>query len=220
MASKEEINNLIVNNTKLVTYVINKYFRQVYKDPNMLEEVVQEGNMALILAANRYDDSKSKFSTFAVSYIFFTIKKYLRENNIIKIPRKLYENVEIDDGISSMEIQKLRNIKSLDESAFSENDELSDVSIHEIVGKSDYYEFITDDFIESFLKTIDKETDRNVFEEHIYSKVYFNETAKQTYLSKKYGVPQAKVSRIINKYMNKLKDFYLEVNNVTNKNKN
>lgn len=219
MASKEEINNLIVNNTKLVTYVISK-FRQVYKDQNILEEIIQEGNLALVLAANRYDESKSKFSTFAVSYIFFTIKKYLRESNTIKIPRKLYDNIEIDDGISSMEINKLRNITSLDESTFSKNDESQDMSIHEIVGKSDYYEFITDDFIESFLKTIDEETDRNIFEEHIYSKVYFNKTATQTYLAKKYEVSQAKVSRVINKYMNKLKDFYLEVNNVTNKNEN
>ncbi len=58
------------------------------------EDLVQIGCMGLIKAASKFDESLGFcFSTYAVPVIMGEIKRYLRDNNYIKISRKLKENL-------------------------------------------------------------------------------------------------------------------------------
>lgn len=68
---------LIEDNMKLVYYVINKYYPSYLGD----EDVVQEGMLGLCRAANNYDPSKTKFSTYAVICIKHQILYYLRSRS-------------------------------------------------------------------------------------------------------------------------------------------
>ena len=63
--TKTEINQLIEDNTKLVWFVMNKYYRASVSD----EDLVQCGMLGLTRAANTWDESKSEFSTYAVKCI-------------------------------------------------------------------------------------------------------------------------------------------------------
>lgn len=67
-------NELIENNMKLVHYVINKY----YPTYSYNEDVIQEGMVGLCYAAEKYDESKSKFSTFANKCILNNIRTYFK----------------------------------------------------------------------------------------------------------------------------------------------
>lgn len=46
---------------QLVYYLVHKYYPTYAKD----EDIIQSGMLGLVKAANNYDDSKSKFSTYA-----------------------------------------------------------------------------------------------------------------------------------------------------------
>ena len=67
---------LIEDNMKLVYYIINKYYPSFLHD----EDVVQEGMVGLCKAASAWDESKSKFSTFASMCILNEIRYYFRGN--------------------------------------------------------------------------------------------------------------------------------------------
>ena len=60
---------------KLVYFVIRKYFPNYAND----EDVKQVGMVGLIKAVDCYDNSKSKFSTFATSVIMNEIRYYFRQ---------------------------------------------------------------------------------------------------------------------------------------------
>jgi RNA polymerase sigma factor (sigma-70 family) len=72
--SKEERDKLIVDNMRLVYYLIQRYY------PGNLanEDVKQEGMLGLIKAANNWDESKSKFSSYASLCILGQIRWYFK----------------------------------------------------------------------------------------------------------------------------------------------
>lgn len=58
------------------------------------EDLVQIGCIGLIKAASKFNEELGyKFSTYAVPLIMGEIKRYLRDNNYIKISRKLKEDL-------------------------------------------------------------------------------------------------------------------------------
>lgn len=71
--TKTDRDDLIVNNMKLVYFIINRYYTKFMND----EDVKQEGMVALINAADKWDPSKSRFSTYASVCILHHIGKYL-----------------------------------------------------------------------------------------------------------------------------------------------
>ena len=54
-------NELIEKNMNLVYFVISKYYPTFIHD----EDIVQSGMLGLCKAADKWDESKSKFSTYA-----------------------------------------------------------------------------------------------------------------------------------------------------------
>lgn len=82
MELTQEQKDLVEENINLVYAMINKL--NVVGD----EDAVQEGIMGLCVASTRYDCEKSRFSTFATSYIRGYILQYINKNRIIKPGRK------------------------------------------------------------------------------------------------------------------------------------
>ena len=85
---------LIEDNMKLVYYVINKYYPTYMYD----EDVIQEGMLGLCQAANTYDSSKTKFSTYAFHCIRNRLKYYLRCQSKHSGLLSLDFDVKCDDG--------------------------------------------------------------------------------------------------------------------------
>lgn len=75
--SKEERDQLITDNMQLVYFLISKYFPDYIQN----EDVQQEGMLGLIKAADTFNSSKGKFSTYASTCILNTIRHYFSREN-------------------------------------------------------------------------------------------------------------------------------------------
>src|SRR5574344_694254 len=88
----ENRDKLIMENMRLVGYVLSKYYPRIYRGSDKYEDYRQEGLCGLISAATHYDSTKgTKFSTYAVRFIHGYIQMYKRDYELcyIKPPRKL-----------------------------------------------------------------------------------------------------------------------------------
>ena len=85
-----DMTKFIEQNISLVYFVINKYYPSFIND----DDIVQCAMVGLCKAANRWDSSKSKFSTFASSWIKNEIKSELRKRNSRKIEISLEQLLE------------------------------------------------------------------------------------------------------------------------------
>lgn len=88
---KEAKDKLIVSNLRLVISIAKKYRR----DDVPFEDLIQNGNLGLINAAERFDYSKGyKFSTYAVWWIKQSIQRELMNTeNSIRIPVHIREKI-------------------------------------------------------------------------------------------------------------------------------
>ncbi|MEG0548765.1 MAG: sigma-70 family RNA polymerase sigma factor [Coprobacillus sp.] len=77
---------LVLSNLKLVLSLVQKYSARV----NNLDDLFQVGVIGLIKAIENFDTSLDvRFSTYAVPLILGEIKRYLRDNSPMRIPRSL-----------------------------------------------------------------------------------------------------------------------------------
>lgn len=81
------VNELVTANLRLVLSVVNKYISK-YKDSRVsYMDLVQEGNLGLIKAAQKYDYTKeTRFSTYAVYWIMQGIQRTQVTNAAIRVP--------------------------------------------------------------------------------------------------------------------------------------
>ena len=77
------LTNIILNNEKLIYYIINKYTRYYDK-----EDLYQAGVIGMIKAYKNYkNNSKTKFSTYAFPYILGEVIKYINSNSNFKLSK-------------------------------------------------------------------------------------------------------------------------------------
>lgn len=73
--------DLIIENMKLVGWVVNKYFSKAYS--HEYEDLQSAGYIGLVTAAKKYDpEFKAAFSTYAIPMIIGSIKRYIRDTDI------------------------------------------------------------------------------------------------------------------------------------------
>ncbi len=78
-------NELVKNNMGLVAGIAKRFYNSGYDS----EELIQIGCMGLIKAIRRFDFSFNvQFSTYAVPMIIGEIKRFIRDDGIIKVSRK------------------------------------------------------------------------------------------------------------------------------------
>lgn len=91
----ENRDELVVSNMNLVYSTINKYYPTYIRD----DDIKQAGMMGLVKAANTWDETKSKFSTYAVKCILTDIRMEFRSR--CKHPSNMYSldyEMNSDDG--------------------------------------------------------------------------------------------------------------------------
>ena len=82
----EAMNMIIEANLPLVTSISKKFINRGYD----YEDIYQIGCMGLVKAINNFDDNYNvKFSTYAVPMIIGEIKRFLRDDGIIKVSRNV-----------------------------------------------------------------------------------------------------------------------------------
>ena len=86
---KQVRDTLIEENLGLVHHIVKRFLNRGYD----AEELFQIGCIGLMKAIDHFDtDYDVKFSTYAVPLIMGEIKRFLRDNGIIKVSRTLREN--------------------------------------------------------------------------------------------------------------------------------
>jgi RNA polymerase sporulation-specific sigma factor len=86
--------DLIIENMKLVYYLISKYYPTFIGD----EDLQQVGMLGLCKAANTWNEEKSKFSTYAskciLNEINFEFKRRKKHNGVLSLDKEL----GVEDG--------------------------------------------------------------------------------------------------------------------------
>lgn len=189
------------------------------------DDLVQIGSMGFIKAIDGYDEKFGvKFSTYAVPMIAGEIKRFLRDDGMIKVSRNLKENaakvlrskenlkrtlfreptieeISADSGLSTEDIvlslDAVRSPVSIYEPAFE--DESSKTQLIDTVALDETSKMIDKLMVSQLLDKLDKR------EKQIILLRYFRDKT-QSEISQIIGVSQVQVSRLLTKTIEKLKD--------------
>lgn len=87
-------NKLVESNLRMVQGVVNVYIRNGLRGQYNAGDLMQEGIMALIRAAEKFDPSRGfRFSTYAMYWIRSAVKRnQIFQSRVITVPQRLYEN--------------------------------------------------------------------------------------------------------------------------------
>lgn len=89
---EKAMEELIVRNTGLVKSAVRRFYGRGVSD----EDLYQLGAMGLVKAIKRFDvNFEVEFSTYAVPMIFGEIRRFLRDDGIIKVSRSAREKAAI-----------------------------------------------------------------------------------------------------------------------------
>lgn len=218
---KNARNELINGNLRLVLSVIQRFTNR----GENLDDLFQVGCIGLIKAIDNFDVSQNvRFSTYAVPMIIGEIRRYLRDNNSVRVSRSLrdtaFHAMQIKERLTNEnqkeptveEIAKEMNIKkeevvlaleaivepvSLYEPLY--NDGGDTIYVMDQVGDSNSDDNWIDEIV--FKQSIEKLSDR---EKKILS-MRFMQGKTQTEVAKEIGISQAQVSRLEKSAINNIK---------------
>jgi RNA polymerase sporulation-specific sigma factor len=211
---------LIIRNTALVKSIVKKFLNRGVE----FDDLMQIGSLGLIKAVKGYDASYDvRFSTYAVPMIAGEIKRFLRDDGIIKVSRSLREKsfeifnikeqlkVELkrdptidelaqrlsmspEDIVFAMEA--VRNPVSIYEPAF--DDDNSKTLLIDTMSENDDNDMIDSILLKEMIQRLNPK-ERQL----IMLRFYSDKT--QMEIADILGVSQVQVSRLITKTLNKLK---------------
>lgn len=219
---KQVRDTLIEENLGLVHHIVKRFLNRGYD----AEELFQIGCIGLMKAVDHFDTNYDvKFSTYAVPLIMGEIKRFLRDNGIIKVSRSLKENawkiknaqrelsgpdgreVTIDEiaartGLTVEEIVLAQEadveVESLSKVVYQGDG--SEISLGDrIADEKDEHEVLLNHlFLEQLMQAL-SEDERYLIKLRYYDNVTQTETAKQL------GISQVQVSRLEKKILEKMK---------------
>lgn len=173
--NSEKMEILINKNTGLIWGIVKKFIGKGYET----DDLYQIACMGFIKAIKRFDKSyKVKLSTYAVPYILGEIKKFIRDDGIIKISRSIKE-------LGFKVLMESINDESNERKIFSEFDEQTKI-----------VEKITVEELVENLNTRDKEI--------IKLRFYKEKTQRQ--VGEILGISQVQVSRIEKRILSEFKE--------------
>lgn len=87
-------NKLVTSNLRMVQSVVNAYIRNGLSGRYNAGDMMQEGILALIRAAEKFEPDRGwKFSTYAMYWVRASVKRsQILQSRIIPVPQRLYEN--------------------------------------------------------------------------------------------------------------------------------
>ncbi len=223
---------LINENSPLIKSVIKRYINKGID----YEDLYQLGSLGFLKAINNFDQSFNvKFSTYAVPMISGEIKRYLRDNGILKVSRSTKTlSIKINKFVEEF-ISKFDKSPTLDEIAkhfetdvqeivFAMESNKSIISLNTMVGEDDgskqisMFEKVADEE-----RPLDKALDNmllyNIIKElpprdkKIIILRYFRDKTQKE-IAAELGVSQVQISRLENKILQKIKEqFVFDENN-------
>ena len=88
LGDKQAREQVIVDNMRLVWSIVRRFSNRGYE----LDDLFQIGSIGLIKAIDKFDvNFEVRFSTYAVPMITGEIKRFLRDDGMIKVSRSLKE---------------------------------------------------------------------------------------------------------------------------------
>lgn len=214
-------NELILQNMGLVHSIVRRFLGRGHE----AEDLFQIGCIGLIQAAKRFDPEYGvMFSTYAVPMIMGEIKRFIRDDGIIRVSRSIKET-----AVKAMKASEQLRLKSGREPSVAEIADALDISAAELaaalesqVAPQSLYIQAEDgegkaliDKLESdedkFAELLDKLTINQAMQDFadrekliIYLRYYRLET--QACVAKKLGISQVQVSRLEKKILGKLRE--------------
>ena len=219
---KQVRDTLIEENLGLVHHIVKRFLNRGYD----AEELFQIGCIGLMKAVDHFDTNYDvKFSTYAVPLIMGEIKRFLRDNGIIKVSRALKENawkiknaqkelsgpagreVTIDEiaaetGLTVEEIVLAQEadveVESLSKVVYQGDG--SEISLGDrIADEKDEHEVLLNHlFLEQLLQALSED-------ERYLIKLRYYDNVTQTETAKKLGISQVQVSRLEKRILEKMK---------------
>jgi len=205
---------MVERNLKLVINVVRRFKGK----EDVCEDLFQIGSIGLLKAINNFDiEREVKFSTYAVPTILGEIRRYLRDNNTIKVSRTIQENTRKIRDFHEKYVLKYEREPKMSEIVENLKMDIEDVamamgSTNEIISFSKTNHEDNGDkaiSLEDKLKNqkcliqdwIEKENIREAFdvlndkEKNIIEMRFFNDKTQQE-VGEELGISQAHVSRI------------------------
>ena len=178
---EESLDSLVQKNSGLIWCIVKKFYRSDYD----LEELYQIGSIGLIKAAKRFRPEYGyQFSTFAVPYMTGEIKKFLRDDGMIKVSRSMKQDCKI-------------TIESMNE-IFTENGK--EEKMERMIGKSDEQNKIIDK-----IAVHDLINQLSLRDKTIIKLRYYKEKT-QMQVAKILGISQVQVSRLEKRILDSMKE--------------
>lgn len=216
----EKLNDIVEKNERLIWSIVKRFQNRKYET----EDLFQIGAMGLIKSIKKFDKSYNvRLSTFAVPYILGEIKRFLRDDGMVKVSRSLKElNMKIimlrkeyekqgkelniediekelketkENIILAMELES--PIKSMDEEIYEENQE--NTLYNQIKQENHEDETINKLILKQELERLNTK-ERNI----IILRYFYNKT--QGEIAESYGISQVQVSRIEKKVLLKMRE--------------
>jgi len=223
----EEAKKILIEfNQGLVWNVVKRFLNRGYEK----EELFQTGCIGLIKAINNFDFSYNvKFSTYAVPMIIGEIKRFLRDNNPIKVSRSLKETAAKTFKAQEKLSKKLRRRPTISEIAreinISEEDVILSLEASKKPSSLDEIAFQDDSspiYVVDQIKNEETENDiiNKIALKELINKLkprekkiiilrYFRDMT-QTQVAEKLGLSQVQVSRIEKKIIKKLQQEFFK----------
>ena len=213
-------NTLVTNNMGLVYSVVKRFGGRGFES----EDLIQIGAIGLIRAAERFDMSYGvKFSTYAIPMIIGEIKRFIRDDGIIKVSRSLKETAAAAAAVKKRiegreatvtEIAKEMNISAAELSA-ALNSQVAPCSIYAAADDGTGEGKALVDKIEEGENQISRATDKIVIRqliadlderdgEIVKMRYFCHKTQEQ--VAQKLGISQVQVSRLEKKILAKLRN--------------
>ena len=220
MQAKEQ---LIIIHSGLIWNVVRRFIGRGVE----LEDLYQIGAIGLIRAIDKFDFSYDvKFSTYAVPLISGEIKRFLRDDGMIKISRNLKENqwkikrameqfahehgreatveelseiLELEPEEIVLSMEAAVEIESMDQKVFRGDGK--EISLKERIPdeKNEEEELLDKLFLEQLMEGLDKRD-----KELIVLRYFENKT--QTQVAESLGISQVQVSRLEKKILRRMKE--------------
>lgn len=215
----DDLATIIIENENLIYSIINKYSN--YYD---IDDLYQVGVIGMIKAYKNYNkEYNTKFTSYAYTYIFGEIVKYINESKSFKISKEnryLYKKINEAKTILTQKLMKEPSTYEL--SLFLEIDEKI---IEEVINVNQTIDSLDREIIEDGKKVFlydvvgeEKDNIENIFlyeqldkltkEELILLKKRYFLDKTQSEVAKEMGVNQVKVSRTEQKILKKLSENY------------
>ena len=219
--NEQAMETLIKNNSGLVWNIVKRFIGRGYE----IDDLYQIGSIGLIKAIKRFDVNLDvQLSTYAVPYIMGEIKRFIRDDGIIKVSRQTKElSIKIKqiqneylnkngEEITITKLSKILNVSKEEIAAAIESNNTVN-SIYSVEGANDDERILLEkisDNKDEYNNLVDKITLNELInnlderEKKVVLLRYYKEQT-QAQVGKTLGITQVQVSRIEKKVLDKMR---------------